>query len=85
MLKACTALIFRNQCSTPEDLHLQHQFYGNVKSWRRVSCRKLFKKFNISSFGNEYLFSSVLFIVDNIEEFNTNLEIMQYKCAGFIT
>ena len=77
MLKACTALIFMDQCDTPKDLNLRQQFCGSVKSCRRVSCRELFKKSNISSFGNQYLFSSVFFIVDNIEEFIKNQEIMQ--------
>jgi hypothetical protein len=42
---------------------------------RRASCRELFKKFNILPLASEYLLSLSSFVVDNIEKFQTNLDI----------
>jgi hypothetical protein len=39
---------------------------------RRVSCRELFKKFNILPLVSEFLLSLLPFIVDNMEKFQTN-------------
>jgi hypothetical protein len=40
----------------------------------RVSCRELFKKFNILPLASEFLLSLLSLIVDNMEEFQTNSE-----------
>jgi hypothetical protein len=40
---------------------------------RRVSCRKLFKKFNILPLVSEFQLSLLSFIVNNMEKFQTNL------------
>jgi hypothetical protein len=42
---------------------------------RRVSCRELFKKFNILPVESEFLLSLLSFIVDNMEKFQTNSDI----------
>jgi hypothetical protein len=42
---------------------------------RRVSCRELFKKFNILPLVSEFLLSLLSFIVDNLEKFETNPDI----------
>jgi hypothetical protein len=41
----------------------------------RVSCREVFKKFNILPFASEFLLSLLSFIVDNMEKFQTNSDI----------
>jgi hypothetical protein len=41
---------------------------------RRASCRELFKKYNILPLASESLLS-VSFVVDNIEKFQTKLDI----------
>jgi hypothetical protein len=42
---------------------------------RRAACRELFKKFNILPLDSEFLLSLLLFIVDNMEKFQRNLDI----------
>jgi hypothetical protein len=42
---------------------------------RRVSCRELFKKFNILPLASKFLLSLLSFVVDNIEKFQTNSDI----------
>jgi hypothetical protein len=42
---------------------------------RRVSCRELFKKFNILPLASEILLSLSSFVVDNLETFQTNSDI----------
>jgi hypothetical protein len=42
---------------------------------RRVSCRELFKKFNILPLASEFLLSLLSFVVDNREKFQTNSDI----------
>jgi hypothetical protein len=39
---------------------------------KRVSCMELFKKFNIGSLANEYMFWLQNFIRGNMEKFQTN-------------
>jgi hypothetical protein len=41
----------------------------------RVSCRELFKKFNILPLGSELLPLLLLFVVDNTEKFQSNSDI----------
>ena len=41
----------------------------------RVSCCKLFKKFNILPLHSQYIFSLLFFVVKNIEEFISNSEV----------
>jgi hypothetical protein len=41
---------------------------------RRASCTELFKKFNILPLASEFLLS-LLFVVDNLETFQTNSDI----------
>jgi hypothetical protein len=40
-----------------------------------VSCRELFKKFNILPRASEFLLSLLSFAVDNMEKFQTNSDI----------
>jgi hypothetical protein len=40
-----------------------------------ASCRELLKKFNIIPLANEFLFSLLLFVVDNVEKLQTNSDI----------
>jgi hypothetical protein len=42
---------------------------------RRVSCREIFKKFNILQLVSEFLLSLLSFVVDNMEKFQTNSDI----------
>jgi hypothetical protein len=42
---------------------------------RRASRRELFKEFNILSLATEFLLSLLAFVVDNIENFQTNSDI----------
>jgi hypothetical protein len=42
---------------------------------RRVSCRELFRKFNILPLASEFLLSLLCFIVDNMEKFQTKSDI----------
>jgi hypothetical protein len=42
---------------------------------RRVSCRHLFRKFNILPLASEFLLSLLSFIVGNMEKFQTNSNI----------
>jgi hypothetical protein len=42
---------------------------------KRVSCRELFKKFNTLPLASEFLLSLLLFIVDNMETFQTSSDI----------
>jgi hypothetical protein len=42
---------------------------------RRVSCRELFKKFNIFPLASGFLPSLLSFVVDNLEKFQTNSDI----------
>jgi hypothetical protein len=42
---------------------------------RRVSCRELFKKFNILPLVSEFLLSILSFFVDNTDKFQTNSDI----------
>jgi hypothetical protein len=42
---------------------------------RRAACRELFKKNNILPLVSEFLLSLLLFVVDKIEKFQTNLNI----------
>jgi hypothetical protein len=49
---------------------------------RRVSCRELFKKFNILPLANEFLLSLLSFIVGNMEKFQTNSDIHKYKAQA---
>jgi hypothetical protein len=46
---------------------------------RRVSCRELFKKFNILPLASEFLLSLLSFVVDNIEKFQTQISTKKYK------
>lgn len=38
-------------------------------------CSELFKKFNIFPLASEFLHSLLLFVVDNVEKFQTNSDI----------
>jgi hypothetical protein len=42
---------------------------------RTVSCRELFKKFNILPLAIKFLLSFLSFVVDNMEKFQTNSDI----------
>jgi cytochrome c oxidase subunit IV len=42
---------------------------------RRASCRELFTKFNILALASEFLLSTLSFVVDNFETFQTNSDI----------
>jgi hypothetical protein len=42
---------------------------------KRVSCRELFKKFNVLPLVSEFLWSLLSFVVGNMEKFQTNSDI----------
>jgi hypothetical protein len=46
-----------------------------MNAGNRVSCRELFKKFNILPLHSQYILSLLLFVVKNIDEFITNSEV----------
>jgi biopolymer transport protein ExbD len=46
-------------------------------SRNRDSCRDLFKKLNILPFYSQYIFSLLIFVIDNISLFKTNSELYE--------
>jgi hypothetical protein len=48
-----------------------------TNSGNRVSCRHLFRKLDILPFYSQYLLSLLIFVIDNISLFKTNLELYE--------
>jgi hypothetical protein len=48
-----------------------------TNSGNRDSCRNLFKKLNILPFYSQYIFLLLIFVIDNISLFKTNLELYE--------
>jgi len=46
-----------------------------MNAGNRVSCHELFKKLNILPLYSQYIWSLLLFVVKNIDEFITNSEV----------
>jgi hypothetical protein len=51
-------------------------------SRNRDSCRELFKKLDILPFYSQYIFSLLIFVIDNISLFKTNSELYDINTRG---
>jgi hypothetical protein len=68
-------IFWRNSSHSNSIFNIQKRIITNSRN--RDSCRDLFKKLNILPFYYQYIFSLLIFVIDNISLFKTNLELYE--------